>query len=271
VTLRLLTYNIRYGGEDREEPLAAVIRSVAPHIVLLQEATRPEVVARLAADTGLSTWGAQRGQSLAYLSGLPVSHAAWHHPRGSRHAFLEVVPADWRVRIFGVHLSAVHAAWTERRRERELRALLGAIKAHQDGVHVLAGDFNTVAPGELLDLRRLPHRLRTLVWLSGGSVRWRVIQMLLDGGYVDGYRRLHPDVIGGFTFPTWDPHIRLDYVFVPRAESARVRCCEVIRLDECVKASDHFPLLAELTVDGEGAADETPSATPGHGASSGDD
>ena len=55
-----------------------------------------------------------------------------------------------------MHLSAVHAAWTERRRLVELRALLNVIAAHQDGFHVLAGDFNTLAPGEDLDVARLP-------------------------------------------------------------------------------------------------------------------
>ena len=52
-----------------------------------------------------------------------------------------------------MHLSAVHAAWTERRRADRAGALLRAIKAQQHGFHVLAGDFNTLAPGETLDVR----------------------------------------------------------------------------------------------------------------------
>ncbi|MBA3891435.1 MAG: endonuclease/exonuclease/phosphatase family protein, partial [Gemmatimonadaceae bacterium] len=45
--LRLLSYNIRYGGTGREEALAGVIRSAAPDVVMLQEATDPGVVARV--------------------------------------------------------------------------------------------------------------------------------------------------------------------------------------------------------------------------------
>ena len=52
------------------------------------------------------------------------------------------------------------------------------------------------APGELLDFSKLPARLRALVWLSGGRVRWRTIQGVLDAGYVDAFRALQPDLVG---------------------------------------------------------------------------
>jgi exodeoxyribonuclease-3 len=245
VTLRLLSYNIRHGGSGREKPVAAVIRAARPDVVVFQEATRPSVIEQLARDTGMPHWQARRGESLAYLSRLAVEHAAWHQPRVSRHAFLEIVPAGASWRIFGVHLSAVHAAWTERRRWYELRALLVAVQQHQSGPHALVGDFNTLAPGELFDFRKLPARLRALVWLSGGRIRWRTIQTVLDSGYTDAFRHLQPDVVG-YTFPTWDPHVRLDYLFVPRAFVDRVACCQVVTSEHARAASDHHPLVAEL-------------------------
>jgi exodeoxyribonuclease III len=245
VTLRLLSYNIRYGGSGREAPLTAVIRAAAPDVVVLQEATQAKVVERLAGDSGLPHWGVRAGESLGYMSREPVAAATWHRPRVSRHAFLEIVPAGGNWRVFGVHLSAVHAAWTEQRRFYELRALLVAIQQHQHGPHALVGDFNTLAPGELLDVRKLPARLRALVWLSGGRIRWRTIQTVLDAGYVDIFRHLQPDLVG-YTFPTWDPHVRLDYLFVPRPCAGRVSRCEVFAAEQVRDASDHIPLLAEL-------------------------
>jgi exodeoxyribonuclease-3 len=246
VTLRLLSYNIRYGGSGREEALAAVIRAAAPDVVVFQEATKPGVIERLARETGLPHWGSKAGGSLGYICREPVAHAAWHQPRVSRHAFLEIVPAGGAWRIFGVHLSAVHAAWTEQRRYYELRALLVAIQQHQFGPHVLAGDFNTLAPGELLDVRKLPARLRALVWMSGGKIRWRTIQTVLDAGYTDAFRHLQPDLVG-HTFPTWDPHARLDYLFVPTACINRVTRCQVFSANTVCDASDHFPLIVELS------------------------
>jgi exodeoxyribonuclease-3 len=247
VTLRLLTYNIRYGGHGREKPLATVIASCSPDIVIFQEATRPAVVEELARTTGMRYWAAAPRQSLAFIARVEIGHYEWHRPRLSRHAFLEIVPALAPCRIFGLHLSAVHAAWTERRRTFELRALLKSIAAHQHGLHVLAGDFNTLAPGEILEARELPHRLRALVWLSGGRIRWRTIQAVLDAGYFDAFRALHP-TDPGLTFPTWKPHVRLDYAFVPGAFLNRLVSCEVIRTDATASASDHHPLLTEIDV-----------------------
>ena len=245
MTLRILSYNIRHGGSGREGQLASVIRAATPDIVVLQEATKPRVVEALARDTGLPHWGSRRGESLGYLSRVPLDHVQWRKPRVSRHAFIEIVPAGGAWRIVGVHLSAVHAAWTEHRRHYELRALLLAIQQHQHGPHVLVGDFNTLAPGELLDFTRLPPRLRTLVWLSGGRIRFRTIQGVLDAGYIDAFRALQPDHIG-YTFPTSDPHVRLDYLFVPKPCVERVARCQVFSANEVQEASDHFPLIAEL-------------------------
>jgi endonuclease/exonuclease/phosphatase family metal-dependent hydrolase len=246
VILRLLSYNIRYGGSGREAAIASMVRAASPDLVLLQEATAPPVVERLAAETGMTQWGSRAGHSLGYMSRIPV-RVEWHRPRVSRHAFLEVTPDGTSWRVFGVHLSAVHAAWTERRRVYELRALLAGIGREQPGPHALVGDFNTLAPGELLEVHKLPARLRALVWLSGGRIRWRTVQTVLDAGYVDAFRARHPDLVGN-TFPTWDPHVRLDYLFVPGGVIASVDACDVVGGAEAKEASDHFPLCALLHV-----------------------
>ena len=246
MTLKLLSYNIRYGGAGREEYLSAVIREVSPDIVVFQEATRPRVIEQLAADSGMSVWDARAGYSLGFMSRLEIAHHEWHRPPGARHAFLEIVPASADIRIFGLHLTAVHSNWTERRRVRELRSLLKGIEKYKEGFHVLAGDFNTLAPGELLDPRLLPARLRTLVWLGGGRIRWKTIQIMLDARYVDAYRLLHPNE-KGFTFPTWNPHVRLDYIFLPAALADRLKACYVIKESAvAARASDHFPLFAHI-------------------------
>jgi endonuclease/exonuclease/phosphatase family metal-dependent hydrolase len=214
-------------------------------LVILQEATRPAGVAKIASLAGMPHYGSRPGNSLAYLSRDAVAHAEWHKPRFSRHAFLEVVPEKTNVadvRVFGLHLSAVHSAWTERRRAIELGSLIASIARHQHGPHILIGDFNTLAPGEFLDARKLPRRLRALVWLCGGRIRFRTIQRILDAGYVDCFRRLTTDN-PGYTFPTWSPHVRLDFAFVPERYAGLVTSCEVVRPANPEKASDHFPLL----------------------------
>jgi len=224
-----------------------VIRPCQPDIVILQEATDPAVVRTLARGAGMAHCAAMTKLSLGFMSRVPIASHAWHRPRVSRHAFLELVPAQLPIRVFGVHLSAVFAALTERRRTFELRAMIRAIQREQHGPHVVAGDFNTVAPGELLDVAALPQKVRATMWLSGGRIRWRTIQLMLDAGYTDVFRALHPDD-PGLTLPTGVPQVRLDYLFVPAAQLGRVTRCEVIRTAPARDASDHFPLLAELSL-----------------------
>jgi hypothetical protein len=193
VSFRLLTYNIRHGGRGREPALAEVIASCRPDLVVFQEATNETTIDRIASLCGMAQCGAQPKTSLGFMSRRPVTAHTWHRPRLSRHAFLEIHPSGVDFPVFGVHLSAVHAAWTERRRMIELGALLRTIRQHDRGFHLLAGDFNTLAPGDVFDFRKLPARLRALVWLSGGRIRWRTIEMVLNAGYVDAFRKLHPD------------------------------------------------------------------------------
>ena len=123
----VLTYNIRRGGVGREDALASVIRASDADVVVLQEATSPAVVERLAAATGMAHGQSRQGNSLAFLSREPLLSYRWRRPAWSQHAILELVPHEGLV-VFGVHLSAVHSNWTEWRRVREVRGLLAMAK-----------------------------------------------------------------------------------------------------------------------------------------------
>lgn len=244
--LRLLSYNIRYGGLGRETAIANVIRASEADVVVLQEATDARVVARIAESAALPSWGSRAGDSTGFLSRVAVSDHQWHRPRNARHPFLELVLFEGRLRVFGLHLSAWFSKWSERRRDRELHALLTDIREHQAGWHLLVGDFNALAPGERLRAEHMPRWIRTMIWLSGRDIARDTIQRMLDARYADAWRALHPHD-DGFTFPTWDPHVRLDYVFTPEAYAGRISRCEVLRGIAGVRdASDHFPLLVEL-------------------------
>jgi len=250
VTLKLLSYNIRFGGRGREEALAETIVAAAPDLVVFQEAIDPAVIERISEVTKFPFWAARRNHSIGFLSRTEVDYHEWHYPAGARHSFLEIVPAGGKTRVFGLHLSARFSKWDERRRTREIRSLLEGIKRHQNGLHVLVGDFNTLAPGEVLELDRLPTWIRALIWISGRKLQRESIQLVLDAGYSDGFRKLHPDD-RGYTFPTRDPHVRLDYVFVPKVFADRLTRCEVITepKDQIRAASDHCPLIAELSLE----------------------
>lgn len=254
--MRLLTYNVREGGVGRAEQLAEVISAANPDVVALQEARNPVVVERIATLAGFPYCGSQWSHSTGFLSRVPVVEYGWRHPRRTRHALLEVSLGDGLPRVFIVHLRAWFSRWTEQRRARELRGLLDGIQAqlvleqHAFAFHVLAGDFNALAPGERFDPSSMPRWIRGMIWLSGRDIGRSTIEMMRADGYVDAWRTLHPDSEEkpGFTFPVWHPHVRLDYVFTPAAYASRVIACEVRRAPDAARAaSDHYPLLVELS------------------------
>ena len=111
-----------------------------------------------------------------------------------------------------MHLSAVHAAWTEHRRVFELRALLKAIARHQPGPHALVGDFNTLAPGELLDIRKLPARLRALVWLGARVPAHTLDAAAARGAETDELARVFPTL----------PSISIDHGVLEKASGLAV-------------------------------------------------
>jgi exodeoxyribonuclease-3 len=246
VTLRFLSYNVRYGGTGRETQIASVIQACAPDVVVLQEATDPAVIGRVAQIAGFDHWGSRTGYSTGFLSRFPVPHHAWHAPRGARHPFLEVVLDAPHPRIFGLHLSAWFSNWSERRRAREIRLLLEGIRDHQNGFHIIAGDFNALAPGERLEVAQMPGWIRAMVWVNGRDIARETIQVMLDERYADVWRRLHPSG-EGYTFPTWGAHVRLDYVFTPERYAGRISECTVAdKVPYASEASDHYPLVAVI-------------------------
>jgi endonuclease/exonuclease/phosphatase family metal-dependent hydrolase len=254
--MRLLSYNIREGGVGRAEQIAEVIRAAAPDVVALQEARDPAIVERIAELAEFPYCGARRMHSTGFLSRLPVTDHSWRHPPRTRHALLEVSLGDGLPRVFVVHLRAWFSKWSEARRARELRGLLDGIQErlarerNAFAFHVLCGDFNALAPGERFDPSPMPAWIRGMVWLSGRDIARSTIEMMRADGYVDAWRTVHPDLEGtpGYTFPVWNPHVRLDYVFTPTAYASRIVGCEVRREPDAARtASDHFPLLVELS------------------------
>jgi exodeoxyribonuclease-3 len=248
VKLKLLSYNIRFGGHERQAQLAEVIKAIAPDIVVFQEASDTRVIEYLSEACQMPFHAARAKASVGFISRLKIEQHQWHHPPRAHHSFLEIQLSDAEMRIFGLHLKARFSKWSERQRHAEIRALLESIKRHQHGFHVIVGDFNTLAPNEVFNLPLMPLWIRALIWISGRDIRRDTIQTMLDAAYLDGFRHLYPHD-KGYTFPVWEPHVRLDYIFVPARYSACLKACEVIKKPAIVaKASDHFPLLCEFEI-----------------------
>lgn len=234
--VRVLSYNIRSMRDDCDA-LARVIRACAPDLVLLQEAPRffrwRKAAARLAVRSGLVVLGGGATAAgpllLCSLRAtvertedilLPLTPGL--HRRGFATAVVRIAGA--RIGVLSCHLSLER---TERLAQAGL--LLETVDAMGVDYVVVAGDLNDVPSGRAF--RLLARRLQDC-W----ALRPRG---------------------GEHTFPSHDPHKRLDAVLA--TDGIEVLGCGVPTglpgvLDaDLLAATDHLPVLAALRV---------PAATP---------
>lgn len=243
--MRIVSYNIRFGGRERIAFLGAVLASLDPDVVLLQEATDPVAVDRIARGAGLGHVYRRPGWGVAALSAEPLRGHQWHRPGRSR-GWVEVVPAgEPHVRLLGLHLPAGLSARGERARLRSVDTLLEWAGGRVDDNTLLVGDLNSVASGDEPRIRAMPLWLRLLLRFDGG-IRTDVQDRLAAAGWVDAFRHLHPDE-PGYTLPALAPQVRLDYALVPPALLPLVRACAPAEDTPLVgRASDHLPLVVDL-------------------------
>ena len=128
--------------------------------------------------------------------------------------------------------------------EDDLRAYLLELDAHKPVV--LCGDLN-VAHNEI-DLKNPgPNR-----GSAGFSDQERAkMTQLLAAGFVDSFRRLHPDATGAYSWWSYrfnarknNAGWRIDYFIVSERMASRIEKAEIL---PDVMGSDHCPVLLELS------------------------
>ncbi|HEX2418532.1 MAG TPA: endonuclease/exonuclease/phosphatase family protein [Micromonosporaceae bacterium] len=220
IVLRLLCYNVHRLSDDIRA-VAQVIRGMAPDVVFVQEVRRFRWryrCADLARRCGLlvASGGGTALGNLLLVSYRVAVHEAWamRYPlTPGRHmrgvAFARCSVGSSRFLIAGSHLSTDPA---ERPGQAALlRAALGAA----DEPVLLGVDVNDVPSG----------------------LAWRT----LADGRLDA-----AGMTGTPTFSVPYPRRRIDAIFVdPRCRVARY---EVVDSPEVRRASDHFPVLAEVVL-----------------------
>jgi endonuclease/exonuclease/phosphatase family metal-dependent hydrolase len=228
-TLRLLCYNIRSLRDDGDA-VVRIIRGCDPHVVCVQEAPRffrwRAKNAALARRSGLViVGGGRRAAANLILSSLAVDVVSTQdvlftpeprmHQRGTAIAVLALGGA--RFAVAGTHLDLA-----DQPRLRHVGELHAALDRYvpADVPAIVAGDINDVP----------------------GSASWRALtERGTDAWAVAGSG-------AGLTSNPKDPRRRIDAVFAdPRLQ---VISAELVDTPDVVRASDHYPLLVELGLDG---------------------
>jgi exodeoxyribonuclease-3 len=222
--LRVLTWNIWNGGEGRLDAIERVLREQDADVVALQEANDREAVETLGSRLGMEVvYGdANSAFAVAWLSRRPVARSQNHRLPVLEKTLLEVEVDG--MRLFATHLSAGRTKPHEPHRIAEAEAIVGLA----GGGDLLVGDFNAVHPEDEIGM---PPPEEPLDYASR-----RPIEVVLEAGFADGFRELHPGE-RGWTYLSVHPFARIDYVFARQG----VRSCEVVE----TQASDHFALVAD--------------------------
>jgi len=216
--IRVATYNILLGGEQRGELVGNVLRRIDADVVALQEVREVDRVRDLAEDLGMEMFLGEPSDPdspmhTAILTRLPVR--AWrnrrHHGRMLRsHLHCDIETGGAVLPLVGVHCLHLAARFGDRnkgeaRRIREIGAVLTDIADEPPLPHMLIGDFNALSPGDdilatsffrrMNDLRRAG----LLVVGSNGILTPLAPQVGDGNGLADRWRRagVDPRLLGG--------------------------------------------------------------------------
>jgi endonuclease/exonuclease/phosphatase family metal-dependent hydrolase len=226
--VRVVVYNVR-GLRDGRRSVAAVIRRFSPDVVLLNESDGRWSLRRLARAVGMRVASDPWSPFRRRVKNAVLVRPPWRiverrlvrfaasprlYPRGA----LVVEAIHDGLRLWAV---ATHLGLHPLERLRDAQALADRLGGLGEPV-LLGGDLNEKPDGRAASL--LAERFRD-AWLLGGDV-------------------------AGETFPADEPTARIDYLFV--SEGVRVERAMVPPIPEVRVASDHRPVVAEVSLPGAG-------------------
>lgn len=243
------------------------IRARADHVKTWLEAKKPDVLLlqELKGTEFPSAWFKEQGyhsasvtqktyNGVAIVSRTPieiVSTTLLGDEADSHARFLEVVIEN--IRVVNIYLPNGNPvgsakfdyklAWMERLTQ-QMKVWLTS-----DTPTVIGGDFNVIP--EDIDCHKPASWIRDALFQPEPRARYR---SMLELGYIDAFRSLHPGLGGQFTF--WDyfrqafEHnrgIRIDHFLLTPSLVKRLESCEIDkgpRMQE--KPSDHTPIILKL-------------------------
>jgi endonuclease/exonuclease/phosphatase family metal-dependent hydrolase len=275
-SLRVMTYNMLHAPGDRLASLASVVKSVGPDILTCQEINTFDGMMALSRELEmLPIWGVANSaedhrdgqpvfEHLVVFTRLAPRLVRVH--RGDQRAMfrpvLEVrlqLPGGPDITIITVHLRALIDPHERFLKFRELGALL-AILGEIEGPVIAMGDFNALAPAEVPNSGDGPWRAEPPEDHLA-AVRGSVIGAILEAGWVDSYRTVHPYDGKDESTLVGRAGRRLDHIFVSSSLQRSISDSYILDNDMVQVASDHRPVVTDFTFD----ADDVPADVPADG------
>lgn len=248
MALRVLSYNILVGGENRLSLIANVIQKQQPDVVALLEANSRANAELLAQQLHMNlTFGEANSEfHVAWLSKSPVICTKNHRlPIFSKTLLeIEILWEEISVSLFATHLRSGRDLEDDFYRAREMQAILNIMRALDGRSHLLVGDLNTLYQTNQKN-SVMPFDTGSEGKIQTSPDSHTVIPLLLNAECCDCFSELHPNSSGN-TYKAPTPTLRIDYIFASPNLIKRLYACDVVTGGDAEKASDHFPIEAEF-------------------------
>lgn len=227
-----------------------------PDVLLLQELKATEFPADVFQQLGYNSASVTQKtyNGVAILSRAPIEVVATALPgdEADSHArFLEAIIHG--LRIVNIYLPNGNPVGTDKFQykllwmDRLLKQMMLWLKS--DIPTIVGGDFNVIP--EDIDCHKPASWVHDALFQPEPRARYRA---LLESGYIDAFRSLHPNETGQFTF--WDYFrkafesnrgIRIDHFLLSPSLASRLELCEIDKAPRAQeRPSDHTPILIRL-------------------------
>lgn len=263
--LRVMQWNILHGGRDDGKELGParvveVIREAKPDIIAMQETYGSgEFISN-----SLGFHFHPRGTNVSIHSRFPIVEDISVHKEFCCVGGLLELPDKTKLAFYSVWLGYSKEIWEKGTREGlGKEELLAACKASEtDIAGILSGIKERLGAGPHAnvpilvcgDFNSMSHFDYTAeaVGQYGFEIRWPTSVAMLEAGFTDSYRELHPAVKRAAD-RTWSPRFpeqeqdRIDYIYY-KGGSLKADACEILEKHPVKFPSDHSALVTDFRI-----------------------
>lgn len=253
--MKLMTYNVFNGGQDRLTIVIEAIQRESPDYLTINEANgfsdnNNKVLKEISKMIGLSYYdialSGEYDYHVAIFSKYPFKSVRKPRPLMRACLVVEMVTELGEISIASFHLTP----YAEDLRLPEIDLVLKS----QSGVKksILMGDMNSLFKADEYDLGIIKdfNDIQIKKFTTNRKLRFDVTDKILSAGYYDCALELKRNKDN--TVPTIlnedsaHGHMRLDYIFISESLLPNLTNYGVIKNDLTNRASDHYPVLVEL-------------------------
>ncbi len=255
--MKLMTYNILDGGIEQTDLLIKIIRKQDPDILVLNEA---------------NTFEKNDNERLKYFSNrlnMPYYHLAlcgdgddYHVALFSKYKWQDIVEiknlmraciiAEFNTNIGKLKVAGLHLTpYKEELRLPEIRSIVNHFK--DNDLNIVMGDMNSLSKNDNYKANFIDefNDKQKEKFTKDGQIKYEVIEIIKNSGFIDSAVYLNKNKDN--TVPTLSNKdaahatLRLDYIFVTKHLQDRLSGYEVIKNNDADLASDHYPVIVNLT------------------------